>query len=74
MTERVSKTITSPDGKHRMLIVHRVDGAYSARRQWLVDSTEGPEWSQAGPYLGVYDSAETAEAEAFARISWPEAS
>ncbi len=74
MSERVMKAIVSPDGEHRVLIVQRADGAYSYRRQWLVDSPAGKDWGAPGPYAGVYDSAETAEREAVARVRWPQGS
>lgn len=74
MAERVLKTITSPDGKHRVLVIRKGDGNYSYRRQWLVDAPDGPQWGAPGPYCGIYESAETAEREAIARIDWPRSS
>ncbi|HET7594454.1 MAG TPA: hypothetical protein VFK49_03315 [Stellaceae bacterium] len=74
MSERVLKVIASPEGDHRVLIVQREDRAYSYRRQHLVDGPEGKEWGAPGPYCGIYDSAETAEREAIARVDWPRSS
>ena len=74
MADRVLKAITSSDGRHRVLIVQRADGAFSVRRHWLTEAPQEEGWGQMGPYPGVYDSPETAESEAFARIQWPEAS
>lgn len=79
----VLKTIESPDGKERVLIVQRPDNSYSYRRQWLhnaeridPDSPTGTEykmegeWGPPGPYSGIYDSTETAENEACGRVPW----
>ena len=74
MTTHVVQILASPDGEHQVLIVRRPDGAYSYQRQWLADSPTGRAWGPPGPYAGIYDSAETALHEAFARVKWPRVS
>jgi hypothetical protein len=49
-----------------VLIVRRADGAYAYRREW---HGEGG-WGESALDLGIYDSADTAEAEARTRTSW----
>jgi hypothetical protein len=64
------------DGKERLLIVRRLDGAFTYRRQWrnlqALCSEEASDnaWGPAGPDCGIYDSAETAETEARQRVPW----
>lgn len=70
MTERALKVIASPDGEQRVLIVQRDDGACTYRRQWLIASAPDRIWGNTGPDLGIYDSADTAEREALARVEW----
>ena len=74
MAARLVQILASPDGEHQVLIVRRPDGAYSYQQQWLVDSPAGRAWGPPGPYAGIYDSAEIALQEAFARIKWPQVS
>ena len=69
--DQLLRSIVSPDGEHRVLIVKRPDGAYSYRQQSLIDSQAGREWQTPGPYLGIYNSVETAEEEALARMPLP---
>ena len=64
--DQIIKTLTAPSLEERALIVRRADGAYSYRRQWLHHNR----WGAIGPYCGIYDSEETAEAEARGRIPW----
>jgi hypothetical protein len=67
MVDHLIKEFISADGLQRVWIVEREDGAFSYRRIW-------DEYSEAtgrrGPYCGIYDSAETAEAEARSRVPW----
>jgi hypothetical protein len=65
--DHLLKEFTSADGLQRVWIVQRKDGAFSYRRIWD-DSAEST--GRPGPYCGVYDSAETAEAEARSRVPW----
>ena len=74
MTAQILQILASPDGEPQILIVRRRDDAYSYQRQWLTDSPTGRAWGQPGPYAGIYDSAETALQEAFARTEWPRVS
>ena len=74
MTGRVVQILASPDGEHQVLIVRRPDGAYSYQQQRLTDSPAGRIWGPPGPYAGIYDTAETALQEAFARVKWPRVS
>ena len=65
MAEIVLQTLTNQTGDERVRIVRRADGAFTYRREW---HGEGG-WS--GPLdLGLYDSADTAEAEARRRDGW----
>ena len=65
MADRTIKTLAF-GADSRALIVQRDDGWYSCRMQMLIDVNGQMVWSRPGPYVGVYDSAETAEREAVA--------
>jgi hypothetical protein len=69
MADRILKTVVSRDGKCRALIVQRVDGFYAYRLQWITEGPAGSSWRQAGPDLGLCDSAETAQHEARAKLA-----
>ena len=66
MSGQTLKIITSPNAQERVLIVCRADGAYTYRRQRVSSA----EWIAVGPDCDIYDSPETAEAEAHCRVSW----
>jgi len=66
--EEIAGTLTRSDGLERALIVIRADGLATYRRQTM-DSASG-RWKASGPDCGLYDSVESAEAEARARIWW----
>ena len=66
MTEKQIKTLTNDGDDERVLIVRRPDGIYTYRRQWK----GGDEWGAIGPDIGLFDSGESAEREARARVSW----
>jgi hypothetical protein len=84
MTDRIIETIERPDGRKRVYIVQRADGIYSFRIQEPEDASYlGPGtfvwpdgflqeagWWPPGPYLGFYDSAETAKWEALCKVEW----
>ena len=61
-------TLIRPDRLERVLVVRRADGLMTYRRQWI-DQASG-QWSSPGPDCGLYDSVETAEAEARAKVWW----
>jgi hypothetical protein len=63
------KTLMSADGKARVLILSRDDGFYvfEAERYW---EDEGYTCWLPTHHSGLFDSAETAEREAIARVSW----
>ncbi len=63
----VLESIEKPDGDSRILIVRREDGRYSFRAQFRGRDRE---WGSPGPYLGIYDSAETAKWEALGKVEW----
>jgi hypothetical protein len=64
MADVVVKVIEGPNA--RVQIVQRGDGAFTYRT-----SARGLDgWSASGPDLGIYDSADTAEAEARRRVWW----
>ncbi len=65
MAEIVLETLTNETGDERVLIVRRADGFFTYRREW---HGEGG-WSDALD-LGLYDSADTAAAEARSRVGW----
>jgi hypothetical protein len=67
MMDHLLKEFISADGLQRVWIVKREDGSFSYRRVWD-DNFEIAD--RPGPYCGIYDSAETAEAEARARVPW----
>lgn len=66
-------TFESPEGDQRVVLCRRSDGNFTFRMQWadLTVST-GPDygWGPLGPDCGIYDTLETAEAEALQRIDW----
>ncbi len=66
MMDRLLKEFVSADGLQRVWIVERADGTFSYRRIWDHSESAG----RPGPYCGIYDSAETAEAEARSRVPW----
>ena len=66
MSDRPIKTIAL-DGRSRAVIVQRGDGWYSYRMQIVWEVNGQMEWSPPGPYVGVYDSAETADREVIAK-------
>jgi hypothetical protein len=84
MSDSILRTFESPDGLQRVIIVRRADGLCSYRRMWRSSQMNadpdspifmrgsGPEghWAPPGPYCGVYDTPETAEAEASGRVPW----
>jgi hypothetical protein len=84
MADRVVETIASPNGEERLIIVQRADGRYSFRKQrraddnykglgvfvWTDGFAEEEGWRPPGPYLGIYDSAETAKWEALGKVDW----
>jgi hypothetical protein len=74
MAAQIVQILASPDGEHQVLIVRRPDGSYSYQQQRLTDSPAGRAWGPPSPYAGIYDSAETALQEAFARVKWPQVS
>jgi hypothetical protein len=67
MMDRLLKEFISADGLQRVWVVERKDGAFSYRRIWDDNSEVS---GMPGPYCGIYDSAETAEAEARSRVPW----
>ena len=66
MSDVVLETMDKPDGGKRIVVVRRADGRYSFRAQFPTEDGWGP----MGPYLGIYDSAETAKWEALGKIDW----
>ena len=84
IADRVLRSIDSPDGSQRVLIVVRPEGVYSYRKQFLSSKMNNdpdspifpagsvPEgsWGPPGPYCGHYDSPMTAEQEALGRVDW----
>ncbi len=66
MADHIITVLDKPDGGERVLIVLRPDGLFTYRHQW----SEGAGWSAEGLDCGLYDSPETAEAEARLRVAW----
>jgi hypothetical protein len=69
MAMHTLKHLVSPDGRCRVLIVQRPDGVFSYQFQFLEETQTGAQWGAPGPCGGLYDSAETAEQEARARLA-----
>ncbi len=67
MVDHLIKEVIGADGLQRVWIVERADGTFSYRRIWDDNSEVA---GTPGPYCGIYDSAETAEAEARSRVPW----
>ena len=65
--EKVVGTLSRPDNIERILVVQRDDGLFTYKKQ--VADRSGA-WGNAGPPCGVYDSHETAIAEAQQRVWW----
>ncbi len=84
VADRVLRSIESPDGTQRILIVVRPDGVCSYQKQFLSlqmnndsDSPDFPagsvpekRWGPPGPYCGHYDTPMTAEQEVMERVDW----
>jgi len=65
----IDRTLTSRDGTRRLLIVRRTDGHFQMWEQWQSEDDGVAYWSlPMHPLRGVFDSADTAEAEA---RTWP---
>ena len=64
------KIIERPDGQERMLIMRRSDGHYTFRHQWVERIDGADSWGPMGLDCGIYDSIDTAEAEAMQRTKW----
>ena len=65
MAETILKTLTNETGDEQVVIVRRADGAYTYRREW-----HGERGLSGTLDVGLYDSADTAEAEARMRVGW----
>jgi hypothetical protein len=65
------KTLTSGDGKHSVDIVARHDGTYQYHEREYVEANEfsGSHW-EPRRMSGVYLSADLAEHDAIAEVSW----
>lgn len=61
---RTLKVLAGKDASKRVLIVERADGAFTYRLATLAADDE----PSVGPDCGIFDSAETAEAEARSRV------
>ena len=84
MTDQIIETLERSEGGERVYIVRRADGRYSYRRQrpkdksysgsgewvWPDGFVQEAGWWPPGPYLGIYDSAETAKWEALCKVEW----
>jgi hypothetical protein len=69
VSEKILKTLTSANGQARVLIVERTDGRVTYRTQ-LREPIRQNQWGAESVDCGLYDSAETAEAEAKGRVWW----
>lgn len=63
------KILEHRDAQQRIVIVRREDGLYTYRHQWAAPDSVSS-WGAMGPDCGVYDSSDTAEAEAMQRTDW----
>lgn len=66
MAEEIVQLIVDPGGQRRVMIVRRDDGRFTYRWQ----ERQSGDWGGASIDAGVYDTLETAEAEARQRVSW----
>jgi hypothetical protein len=64
MPEQVIKELECANAQ--IQIVRRADGNFTFRKRIRLSGG----WSEPGPDLGIYDSAETAEVEARERVWW----
>ena len=64
MPEQVTKVLECTNAQ--IQIVRRADGYFTFRKRIRLSGG----WSEPGPGLGIYDSAETAELEARQRVWW----
>ena len=60
-------TFSRPDERERVLVMQRADGLFTYKRQW---SDQQGKWGALGVPCGLYESPETAAAEARDRIWW----
>lgn len=65
--EKVVGTFPRPDNIERILVVEREDGLFTYKKQ---AADRNGAWGSPGPACGVYDSPETAIAEAQQRVWW----
>ncbi len=84
MADRIVEIIENSDGRERIFVVQRLDGCYSFRLQakknsnysgpghfvWPDGYPEELGWWPPGPYVGIYDSPETAKWEALGKVDW----
>jgi hypothetical protein len=68
----VVKTFVSLDGRRRVEIVRRHDGFFSFEEDEWTSEFKKPCWVPAAHHgvVSIFDSAETAEREARARVDW----
>lgn len=65
--EKTVGVFSRRDDVERIIVVEREDGLFTYKKQ--AAGLNGT-WGNPGPACGVYDSAETATAEAEQRVSW----
>lgn len=65
---KILGTLTRPDGLARVLVIARIDSLITYRLQSKAHASG--QWEPPGPDCGLYESVETAEAEARARVWW----
>jgi hypothetical protein len=66
MDEEIVREIPGPSGTRRVLVIRRADGRFTYRWQ----ERNGLDWGPMSIDAGVYDCADTAEAEARQREGW----
>lgn len=69
--EKIVGAFNRRDGVERIILVERADGLFTYKKQYA--DRDGV-WGTPGPDCGIYDSPETAIAEAQQRIWWLAAS
>jgi hypothetical protein len=68
MAEEIVRELRHPSARLRVLLARREDGRFTYREQeWLAAEYE---WEPPTVDAGVYDSIDTAEAEARQRVGW----
>lgn len=70
VTDRIAKTLTSPDGRCRLDIFRRQDGLFGFRQMVRYERPQGSYWAPSVLHKTITDTAERAEREARSCVPW----